>query len=283
VRFSSGGDLEVELVGGDLRVIRDNDVRGVRFHGDVWCENLSGTVKLEEVNGDVRLSDVEGQVVLGQVAGDLRVASARGGMTVGHVHGDAMLAGPLSRSEDYILSTDGDAQVRIARGDDVRLVARAAGRIRANLPLTPTSDGTPTYSATVGSGKVRVAVSSGGDLRIEAADGEEVHEARERKRGSGSDLFSDIGNLGERIRQQVTASLAAAGINPDTGEVNLGRGRHAREAFRGFNPHTPPNRPKPPPKSAGPLSDEQLTILKMLEEGRITPEEADALLRALGA
>ena len=31
------------------------------------------------------------------------------------------------------------------------------------------------------------------------------------------------------------------------------------------------------------MTSEQLAVLKMLEEGRITTEEADSLLRALGA
>ena len=41
--------------------------------------------------------------------------------------------------------------------------------------------------------------------------------------------------------------------------------------------HTPPAAPRPE------MSSEQMTVLKMLEEGRISPEEADSLLKALGA
>ena len=38
-----------------------------------------------------------------------------------------------------------------------------------------------------------------------------------------------------------------------------------------------------PPKPAPQHTEETLTILRLVEEGKITPEEADKLLRALGA
>ncbi len=291
LRFSAGGDLHVERIGGDLRVSEAGAVHVGRVNGDLWAEKLTGGLHVERTSGDMRLATVAGQVMLGQVAGDLRAAGLAGGLSAGHIHGDAILEGPFPGSEGYTVRTDGDAHIRLTRDDDVRLVVRAAGRIRAALPLTPTADGTPTYSATVGEGKVRMVVTSGGDLRIEVAgsSGEDARDGWDRRRSPGSDLFGDLSTLGDRIRQQVTASLAAAGINPDTGEINIGRGRSGRASFKGFQPPTPPERPKAPPATGGSgrsgstTSDEQMAILKMLEEGRITPEEADSLLRALGA
>jgi len=285
LRFSAGGDLHVERIGGDLRVSEAAAVHAGRVNGDLWAEKLTGGLTVERTSGDMRLAAVAGPVVLGQVAGDLRAAGLAGGLSAGHIHGDAILEGPFAGSEGYTVRTDGDAHIRLTRDDDVRLVVRAAGRIRATLPLTPTADGTPTYSASVGEGKVRMVVTSGGDLRIEAAgsSGEDVRDGWDRRRSPGSDLFGDLSSLGDRIRQQFTASLAAAGINPDTGEIHTGRGRTARGAFKGFQPSTPPERPKAPGAGSSATSDEQMAILKMLEEGRITPDEADALLRALGA
>ena len=283
MRFSSGGDLDVERVGGDLRVADAASVRAGRVNGDLWAEKLTGGLHVERTNGDMRLADVAGQVMLGQVAGDLRATGLAGGLSAGHVHGDAILEGPFPGTEGYTVRTDGDAHIRLAREDDVRLIVRAAGRIRAALPLAPTADGTPTYSATIREGKVRMVVTSGGDLRIELTGGEEPRGGWDRQRSPGSDFFGDLSNLGDRIRAQVTASLAAAGINSDTGDINVGRGRTARGSFKGFQTPTPPERPKAPGPAGSATSDEKFAILKMLEDGQITPEEADALLRALGA
>ena len=161
--------------------------------------------------------------------------------------------------------------------------------MRSNLPLTPSADGSATYTATLGGGRVRIALTANGDLRIEAAAGgrEDVRGPGGQRWGQGSDPFADLSGLGDRIRQQVSASLAAAGINPETGEFsfNFGPGKARGGRGRGPMPEPPrpPTPPQPPRAAHAAMSSEQMAVLKMLEEGRITPEEADSLLRALGA
>jgi hypothetical protein len=291
-RFS-GGDLEIESVSGDMRVSDAGNVRALRVHGDMWIERLSGGVNVETTHGDARLNDIEGAAGLGMVAGDFRTSNVRGALNAGQVHGDAQLEGPFPAAEGYAVSTSGDAHIRLMAADDVRLVVRALGRVRSNLPLIPSADGSTTYTANVGEGRVRVVLTANGDLRIEAAAGgrEEVRGPWDRRRGpGGGDPFVELSGLGERIRQQVTASLAAAGINPETGEMNFGPGGRGRGSR--VRPPEPPRPPKPGSPQSGqqaaaqsgaPMTKEQMAVLKMLEEGRISAEEADALLRALGA
>ncbi len=285
-RFT-GGDVHVETVSGDMRVTDAGSVQSLRVHGDLWLEHLTGGVKVESAHGDVRLADIEGAAGLAMVAGDFRVTNVRGALNVSQVHGDTQLEGPFPAEEGYAVSTMGDASIRVMAEDDVRLVVKALGRVRSNLPLTPNTDGSTTYTATVGEGKVRVVLTANGDLRVEAAGGgrEEVRGGWDRKRGPGSDSWGDLSNLGERIRQQVTASLSAAGINPETGEININLGgRRGPRPPRAPEPPRPPRPPEPPRAPQPPqMSAEQLTVLKMLEEGRISPEEADSLLKALGA
>ena len=203
------------------------------------------------------------------------------GLTVGQVHGDAQLEGPFSSAQAYTVTANGDMDIRLAAEDDARLSVRALGRIRSNLSLTPNADGTPSFTATLGEGKTPIALTCNGDLRIDAAGRGEARRNWERRWGPSGDPFGELSGLGDRIRQQVSASLAAAGINPDTGEVNMNFGPRGRGA-RGRAPE-PPRPPAPPQPPRAATSSEQMTVLKMLEEGRITPDEADALLRALGA
>jgi hypothetical protein len=89
-----------------------------------------------------------------------------------------------------------------------------------------------------------------------------------------------LSGLGDRIRQQVTASLAAAGINMETSQVNAARGTRGARGPRtpAASEHTKPAAPSPSASAA-----EQMAILKMVEKGEITPEEAETLLKALGA
>jgi hypothetical protein len=200
------------------------------------------------------------------------------------INGDATLSGPFAPGDGYHLTADGDVHVRLPADADVRLIVNAAGRIRSDIGLTPTADGTPTYSALVGQGASKIAITCRGDLRITKVGAEESR-AKWRERGKPEgDPFADLSGLGDRIRQQVSASLAAAGINVETGEINLGRAERFR-GWRGFRTAPPPPSPSQPPKPPKPAAttEEQLAILKMVEAGRITPEEAEKLLRALGA
>lgn len=287
LRFANGGSLSSEEVSGDVRISAATDVRLTRVHGDLWAEKLSAGLTVQGADGDARLSDIAGLVTLRTVAGDLRASGLAGGLVAPQVNGDAVLNGPFGAASGYTVAADGDVHVHLPADADVRLVARAAGRIRSDITLSPAADGTPTYSATVGAGATRLELTSGGDLRVTRAGAEEATRADWRGRRAKDEPFAEFANLGERIRQQVAASLASAGIDVETGEF---KGSRSWRGWRGPRPPIPPEPPRPPERPKPPeraraaaTAEEQLTILKMVEEGRITPEEADALLKALGA
>jgi len=63
------------------------------------------------------------------------------------------------------------------------------------------------------------------------------------------------------------------------GPVTWG-GRGRPRSPKGPRPPRPPGPERPRPPSA--TTEEQLAVLRMVEEGKITPGEADMLLKALG-
>lgn len=283
LRFN-GGRLAVDAVSGDVRLNGAGDIRLGSVHGDLWAEKITGSLQTGRVAGDARLSGVAGPAALAALSGDLRADGLAGGLAAPQVRGDVVLHGPFSPAESYTVSADGDIHVHLPDEADVRLSVRATGRIRSDVPLTPAVDGTPVFSATVGQGAGQIILHGRGDLRITRAGTEDAGGQPAAGRAQGPiHAMAELSGLGERIRQQVTASLAAAGINMETGEVNW-----SRRGSRGGRPPAPPapsapERPKRTAPPAGAAADEQLAILKMLEEGKITPEEAEALLKALGA
>ena len=196
------------------------------------------------------------------------------------MNGDVQLHGPFDSPDGYAVSADGDIQVHLPADADLRLSVRAGGRIRSDVPLTPTTDGSLNFSGAVGRGAGRMDLAARGDVRVAQAGGPAAGPSWERRGRAGGDSFAELSGLGDRIRQQVTASLAAAGISMEPGEINMGRGA-ARSA--GSRPPVPPERPKPPSPPPSASAAEQMAILKMVEDGKITPEEADTLLKALGA
>lgn len=280
VRFIDGGLFSAAAVTGDLRVINADRIEVETVHGDLWAEKMSGVVTIGRAAGDARLNDVHGAVTLQSVAGDLRAQELRAGLRAGRVNGDVLLGGPFTAGSEYTVVADGDIQLNLPADTDALLAVRAGGRIRSDLSLTPAADGTPAFSTTLGQGACRILLTARGDVRIAQEDAQGKAKASRRE-----EPFVELGNLGERIRQQVAASLAAAGINIEMGERSWGwsygrRGRSPMPPPEPPRPPSPPERPKAPPRAT---TEEQLTILKMVEEGRITPEEADRLLRALGA
>lgn len=271
LRIEASENLSGELVAGDVRLRDVGSVRLGRVRGGLWIEHVRGALQVRRVDGDVRLNDVDGPVALQEVMGDLRVAALAGGLSATRVSGDVILNGPFTAEDGYELLADGDANISLPAEADVRLVLNAGGRIRSDVALTPAADGSPTYTAVLGRGATRVNLTSGGDMRVAQVG---ARPGAGAQRGTQFDEIADLRNLGERIRQQVQASLAAAGIASRDGEVAARR-----------------ERPRPPaaerarssatPKAAS--AEEQMAILKMVETGAISPEEADILLKALEA
>jgi hypothetical protein len=140
---------------------------------------------------------------------------------------------------------------------------------------------------TLGSGAAQIVLSAGGDVRLtnQANAGESAEEF-----GNFAGLNFDWSGFGDRISRQVEQATARATKRAQeatrraerhverqarrwTGKVNLGPSWD-------FGPKGVPT----PPGAAklDPVSDEErLTILKMLQEKKITSEQAEQLLRAL--
>ena len=270
LRCDEGEHLAAEAVAGDVRLYNLGDARLGRLRGDLWAEKMRGALQVNRTEGDARLTEIGGPVTLRTVAGDLRASVLSGGLSAPQVNGDAVLHGPFSAAEPYSLSADGDVVLHLPADADARISVTASGRIRSEAPLTPAADGSAAFTCTLGHGTAHISLVSGGDLRIAQGGGE-----RGKARSKAS---PDLSDLGERIRQQVSASLAAAGISV-SGEASWG-GRERPRPPKEYKPPRPPGHERPRPPS--PTAEEQIAVLKMVEEGKISPEEADTLLRALG-
>jgi hypothetical protein len=276
LRFEASGDLEAETVAGDVRISNASAVRLNRIHGDLWAERLAGALQVDRLSGDARLSEIGGPVNLRAAHGDLRAIGLAGGLAAPQIQGDAILQGPFSTSEGYTLQADGDISLSLSADADARLAVRAGGRIRSDVQLTPSADGAPTFTAAIGHGSGRISLTSAGDIRIAQVGTSAARSATDVR---GPATPEDLRTLGDRIRQQVTASLAAAGITVEGGG-GWSHGFHGHRHGRPIPP-TPPRPPAPPPapKSA---PEEELRILKMVEDGTITAVQAEMLLKALG-
>ncbi len=286
LRAQDAGNLSIESVGGDVRLFAVHSVHLGRVRGDVWIEKATGSLEVAHAVGDVRLAEAGGFVTVQEVAGDLQATDLTGGLAAQAVSGDAELHCSFADGGDYSLVAAGDITLALSLAADLRMTVQAGGRIRSEIQLTPAPDGASTFTATLGRGTGHLVLRSGGDLRIVPADRESPLPGQARSWPTPAEEWTNFSGLGDYMRQPVHASTSAPDVTASGGKFSSDAGAaDARTA--------PPSGAVGPdrlastglacqPNPAGVSDDEQMAILKMVEAGTITAEQADALFRALG-
>jgi hypothetical protein len=250
---------------------------------------VNGDVAVMNGRRDLNLREIGGLCIAKEIAGDIRL---RGGLPAG----------------DHILAAAGDIVVRWPRTQPVTFEVIAA-EIENSLPLLDVVDDKSGFRGHLGDGGPHVGLSAGGKVILK--EGRLVREKWDAEEfgAPGLDFMSDLSNLGERIGAEVAEKMSRAAAEM---EANLGpkmeqwaeqfapkmeswaeqfsqkagaaaaaaAAAAAEKAAAKARPAPPP--PPPPPPKAEPANvEEQLRILKMVEKGVITPEEASLLLEAL--
>ncbi len=276
------GHSSVKMVEGDVRLRRTGEVEMGRLGGDLSADEISGGLRIDSVGGGADVRDVRGDVHLGVVGGDLRLRQVDGAVEVS-VEGDAsarMTPPPDSTSRiraggdiTAVLPSDASAVVRVTAGGDLLLpnpsenvVVEGPGVIccgsgSASVELTCEGD------LNLRLGGLGRAVGRGADLQeqINARVKSSIAEMEASLEELGLDSLSiDSERIGQRVRKAVARALRA------TGGAGIAAGAKDED------------RPGPTAKAQSVGGDEEhLAVLRMLEEGKINAEQAEALLRAL--
>jgi hypothetical protein len=261
------GELSVEAVGGDLRLRRLRQVSVDRVGGDVLGQRLRAGIRLGEVGGDGSLERVDGDVHIGSLGGDLRVRGLEGQIEA-IVRGDVMLELSPRDSSSSSVHARGDVLCRVPAGASlkVRVHARGSERIDVSGPQEKVGEET---TVVLGSGSASLALEAGGDVSLVKA------------------FEAGHSELADSITAQVEAALEEAGVSAGMSpgeDSSLSRdvGDQVRRAVdRALRPAANRRAPVPPSGESDALAAEREMILKMLAEGRVTADEAEALFRAM--
>lgn len=281
------GGVSLGEVEGDLSIRDVNNVAMDNVHGDLSLRGAKGDVAAKQIHGDASIRDVAGSVALDSVADDVALRDVKGSVSV-------------TVAEDIVLYLNPQAHnsYAINAGDDILLVMPP----KANATLTLSADNididwegieieedATSGVITVGNGSATMALSAGGDIRIsnrsDAGDSAEDF-------GNFAGIGMDWSGFGERISRRVDQATARAQKKIDEaarriehrtrdaerrnvrfkGGLEIGRWKWDLGSAKGGVPM--PNK--------SPVSDEErLVILKMLQEKKITAEEAEKLLASL--
>lgn len=274
------GGIELKEAGGDLS-IRDVDSVAVdTIRADFSLRGARGHLSVKNAHSDVSVREVDGNVALESVADDLALRDVRGNISA-------------NVSEDVILYLDPQPgnTYSITAGEDILLVmppeANAtltlnADEIDAEWEGVERDEEATSRVITLGDGSAIVTMNAGGDIRVsnQSDAGESAEDF-----GNFAGVGFDWSGFGERISRQVEqvtrratkkaeeAARRAERIGRRAGaRVNVGVGRWDWDL-------TPKGAPIPPKPQAS--EEERLAILKMLQEKKISADEADKLLAAL--
>jgi hypothetical protein len=276
-----GGALRLGEAGGDVSLRRVGSVHIARIGGDLLLHRAAGDLAAERVGGDARIDLVDGAVRIDSVGGDLHAGEVSGAVSA-TTGGDARLelAPPPGSVSD--VRAGGDIACRVAPGASARLTLKAGGDLDlggASAEQRP--EGT---TVTLGTGEASVSLTAGGDLRLRLSDVAWTN-------GWGPSIREDI-------EAAVHAQLDAAMADMQTHLRFAGRQEFDAERFAerfGRSLHRHGSRgPRRQEDQTGARSagfeaeesgevtdDERMSVLRMLETGKITVEQAEKLFQGL--
>jgi hypothetical protein len=304
------GLLEIKEVIGDLSVRDINAVAIDSVGADFSLRGAKGNLSLKNAGSDVSARDVGGNVALGSVGDDLVLRDARGNVSA-NVGDDVVL---------YLDPKTGNAY-SITAGDDILLVLPQSlnatlnlhgDEIHIELPGVKDEEDITERVITLGDGSAAISLNAGGDVRVtnrvEAGDSAEefgnfaginmdfsglgdvisrtveqatrhAHRARVDAAAMSERISERVERAAQRAQRKVEEAARRAEHRARDAERRSRRVHGGLEVGRWNWDFTSKGVPTPPDE---PVSDEErMSILRMLQEKKITAEEAEKLLSAL--
>jgi len=311
------GPITLNEVHGDASLRNVGAISSGSISGDLVVRGAHGPCTLDSVSSDASLRDVDGVVTIQNVGSDLYVRNIRGGVHAS-VGNDAALYVDPKPGQTYDVTAGNDLIARLSPEPNVKLhlTASSPESIQVDFPGVEVPRDCSECHVTVGPetpGMPEMILQAGDDLLVtSAADPwESAADFGKGMRDGGMDWplppdFSERINrrvqaameranahleaanrraeaAGQRASVKIEAAMRRAEAKARAAEVRARRGAghvHANINVGRWNWDLFPG--GEPEQTNAPVSDdERLTILKMLQEKKISLEEAEKLLAAL--
>lgn len=293
------GEVLIRTVGGDLSLRRLGKTSLERVGGDAQVREIEGDLMIDHIGGDAVIRGITGDTHLRMVGGDLLLGESKRSVEV-MVGGDAvveLLAEPQTKAR---VQTGSDLSCRLSESPSAQFHIKAGGEV--HLPLGLDVDHTSQeLEFTLGEGESDINLSAGGDLNLKfgsSKDGFETDfvggmltevdaklaemEAHFNAMGIGMDSF-DADRIGERVRRTVRQAQRraqrAARKAEDVARKTQGKHQNFKFDMSGDWPDLRfADFTSPQPTVS---DEERLAILRMVEDGKISVDDAEALLKVL--
>lgn len=283
------GEVHLEKVGGNLIIDKAGSLYCEKVGGACKAKNVAGDFKVEKVGGGFKAEQLAGLTSISRVGGDF---SAVGLVLADDVHaGGGIRITNLGFRAGVDLFAGGDVVLSLDDSvEGARMSLNSGGyHIRIIREDEDISVEAKRYDYEFGDHKVDVDISAGGKILI----GESI-DAEGSQVGDLSGFFSyEESALNEMIKERVDSATRRAEAKIKAAEIRLEQIQDKVEKNRGFKLNielddletAKPVAPVPPitrkAGKKGASDEERLMILKMLQDKRITVDEAEALFKAL--
>jgi len=293
------GSITLGTVGSDLILRKVGPVTVSNVGADLRIKRAEGDVSIDHIGRDATIREVEGLTHIGKVGADLYVRDVIGG-TADNVGADLVLSTDFAPGATYAFNVGADIVCRIPPEASVRFRVPSDSDLSIDASGVDIVEGDGYDEIVIGGGQALVEMEAGGEIRLVAQDEDYMMainfqlegELEERLTGLEEQLAEKLSGLDEKIMEKAERVRARAEKQTERAM------RHAERAMRKSRKHgvrftvgdrslefamprstTRPTPAEPPPEPVS--DDERLMILKMVEAGQITVEEAETLLAAL--
>jgi len=276
------GDAGLETVGGDVNLRSGGAARLGRLAGDLRAVGGRGALTADWIGGDARVENLEADLRLDQVEGDLYVRNQRGAARAcsgGDVHTELSLP-PGTHSR---LESSGDLICRLPPDSSVSVSYRAVGDARVALPQRDRVAGA-SGETHIGAGEAALELISGGDLRLEVIGRASAGLTEEWRQDLEARIEAEV----EAALSDIERSQQLTGIQRQDIAARI-RASMARVRRRSHRSGRAADRPGEVNVTLGEAAEvgaeigdpERLAVLKMVEAGKLTVEQAEQLFRAM--
>ena len=307
------GPITLGTVSGDASLRNIGALNAENISGDFALRGGHGVCALDVIGGDASVRDIDGMLTIENVGSDLYVRNVHGAVNVNAGADVALYLEPLA-GQTYDITAGDDLILRLPPDANLKLhlTAGSPDSIHVDFPGVELPEDCDGCEVTIGAETENMAVmllNAGDDLLVtsqadsweSAADfgvgmrdgagwnfelpddfseriNRRVQDAMERAQSHLEAASRRAEAHGQRASIKIEAAMRRAEAKARAAEVRARRGQ-ANVRIGRWNWDVTPHTPVPP---SDPVSDdERLTILKMLQEKKITLEDAEKLLAAL--
>ncbi len=298
--------LTLAKIGGDLNIRKITQAKINQIGGDLIVRQAA-SLNIKAVGGDASLRKISGNLNIAGIGSDLHLQDLLGNLNA-KVGDDAILYIHPQEGATYHLSAGDDILLRLPENADVALDLQAGDELLVDYLDVEEADEKQRRKLELGLATAKMTLSAGGDLRVTSASepwadaasfdiplpfldadfpqlADDFAEKISRKMDTFPDeIFDEISThlddfpdrFTERISRKLDSKFRESEKKMRKAEKKM-RQAEQKQKRENFTPENWGKKGKSTPVS----NDERLLILKMLEEKKISAEDAGKLLAAL--